>query len=62
MLYLLGGADEALPDAWAAHQHKIAEDVVALSDRMTRMATLRLLAGRALRNVAIGFAGHIRRR
>jgi hypothetical protein len=26
---------------------------------MTRMATLRSPAGRALRNVAIGFAGHV---
>jgi 2-polyprenyl-6-methoxyphenol hydroxylase-like FAD-dependent oxidoreductase len=56
---VLGGADEALLDAWAADRHKIAEGVVALTDRMTRMATLRSPAGRALRNVAIGFAGHI---
>src|SRR5450631_1515996 len=54
-----GGADEALLDTWAADRHKIAEGVVALTDRMTRMATLRSPAGRALRNVAIGFAGHI---
>jgi 2-polyprenyl-6-methoxyphenol hydroxylase-like FAD-dependent oxidoreductase len=46
-------------DTWAADRHKIAEGVVALTDRMTRMATLRSPAGRALRNVAIGFAGHI---
>jgi 2-polyprenyl-6-methoxyphenol hydroxylase-like FAD-dependent oxidoreductase len=56
---VLGGADEALLDAWAADRHKVAEGVVALTDRMTRMATLRSPAGRALRNVAIGFAGHI---
>jgi hypothetical protein len=30
------------------------------TDRMTRMTTLRSPAGRARRNVAIGFAGHIR--
>jgi len=53
------GADEALLDTWAADRHKIAEGVVALTDRMTRMATLRSPGGRALRNVAIGFAGHI---
>ena len=56
---VLGGADEALLDAWATDRHKIAEGVVALTDRMTRMATLRSPAGRALRNVAIGFAGHL---
>jgi 2-polyprenyl-6-methoxyphenol hydroxylase-like FAD-dependent oxidoreductase len=56
---VIGGADEAVLDTWAADRHKIAEDVVALTDRMTRMATLRSPAGRALRNVAIGFAGHI---
>jgi 2-polyprenyl-6-methoxyphenol hydroxylase-like FAD-dependent oxidoreductase len=56
---VLGGADEALLDTWAADRHKIAEGVVALTDRMTRMATLRSPAGRALRNVAMGFAGHI---
>jgi 2-polyprenyl-6-methoxyphenol hydroxylase-like FAD-dependent oxidoreductase len=56
---VLGGADEARLDAWAGDRHKIAEGVVALTDRMTRMATLRSPAGRALRNVAIGFAGHI---
>ena len=43
----------------AADRHKIAEGVVAWTDRMMRMATLRSPAGRALRNVAIGFAGQI---
>jgi 2-polyprenyl-6-methoxyphenol hydroxylase-like FAD-dependent oxidoreductase len=56
---VFGGVDEALLDTWAADRHKIAEGIVALTDRMTRMATLRSPAGRALRNVAIGFAGHI---
>jgi 2-polyprenyl-6-methoxyphenol hydroxylase-like FAD-dependent oxidoreductase len=56
---VLGGTDETVLDAWASDRHKIAEGVVALTDRMTRMATLRSPAGRALRNVAIGFAGHI---
>jgi len=56
---VIGGADEAVLDTWAADRHKIAEDVVALTDRMTRLATLRSPAGRALRNIAIGFAGHI---
>jgi 2-polyprenyl-6-methoxyphenol hydroxylase-like FAD-dependent oxidoreductase len=56
---VLGGADEVRLDAWAAARHQIAEGVVTLTDRMTRMATLRSPAARALRNAAIGFAAHI---
>jgi 2-polyprenyl-6-methoxyphenol hydroxylase-like FAD-dependent oxidoreductase len=56
---VIGGADEAALDRWAADRHAVAEDVVTLTDRMTRMATLRSPVSRALRNVAIGFAGHI---
>jgi 2-polyprenyl-6-methoxyphenol hydroxylase-like FAD-dependent oxidoreductase len=56
---VLGGADGLRLDAWAADRHQIAEGVVTLTDRLTRMATLRSPAGRVLRNAAIGFAGHI---
>jgi 2-polyprenyl-6-methoxyphenol hydroxylase-like FAD-dependent oxidoreductase len=56
---VLGGADAVRLDAWATDRHSIAEGVVALTDRATRMATLRSPFGRALRNAAIGFAGHI---
>lgn len=56
---VLGGADEAQLDQWAHDRHEIAEDVVALTDRMTRVATLRSPVARELRNVALALAGHI---
>jgi 2-polyprenyl-6-methoxyphenol hydroxylase-like FAD-dependent oxidoreductase len=34
-------------------------DVVALTDRMTRMATMKSPTGKALRNVAVMLAGHL---
>jgi hypothetical protein len=37
----------------------VAEDVVAFTDRMTQMATLESAVARALRNMAIGAAGHL---
>jgi 2-polyprenyl-6-methoxyphenol hydroxylase-like FAD-dependent oxidoreductase len=54
-----GGGDPAALDAWAAHRHLVAEDVVAFTDRMTRMAMLESPLARALRNMAIGAAGHL---
>jgi 2-polyprenyl-6-methoxyphenol hydroxylase-like FAD-dependent oxidoreductase len=56
---VLAGADEATLDAWAANRHKVAEDVVAFTDRMTRMATLGSPGARTLRNAAIAVAGHL---
>ena len=56
---VLAGADEAELDSWAAKRHAVAADVVALTDRMTRMATLGSPALRTLRNTAIGVAGHV---
>ena len=53
------GGDPAALDAWAAHRHAVAEDVVAFTDRMTRMAMLESPVARALRNMAIGAAGHL---
>jgi 2-polyprenyl-6-methoxyphenol hydroxylase-like FAD-dependent oxidoreductase len=34
----LRDGDEARLDAWAAQRHKVATDVVTLTDRMTRLA------------------------
>jgi 2-polyprenyl-6-methoxyphenol hydroxylase-like FAD-dependent oxidoreductase len=56
---VVAGTEATKLDAWAAERHKVAEDVVALTDRMTRMATLGSPAARALRNTAIGVAGHL---
>jgi 2-polyprenyl-6-methoxyphenol hydroxylase-like FAD-dependent oxidoreductase len=55
----LKDGDDARLDAWAAARHRIATDVVATTDRMTRMATLKSGLGRSLRNVAFAFAGHL---
>ncbi len=56
---VLAGGDATKLDAWAAERHKVAADVVAFTDRMTRMATLGSPAARSLRNAAIGVAGHL---
>ena len=37
----LKDGDEARLDAWASERHQVAVDVVALTDRMTRMATMK---------------------
>jgi hypothetical protein len=39
--------------------HEIAEGVVTLTDRLTRIATLRSTVSRALRNAALAFAGYV---
>lgn len=48
---------EARLDAWAQKRHKVAEDVVRLTDRLTRMATMKSGVGRVFRNAAIKLAG-----
>jgi 2-polyprenyl-6-methoxyphenol hydroxylase-like FAD-dependent oxidoreductase len=55
----LRDGDEARLDAWAAQRHKVASDVVTLTDRMTRVATMKSPTGQALRNIAVAFAGHL---
>lgn len=53
------GGDDAAFDTWAAERHRVAVGVVAMTDRMTRMATMKSGAGRTLRNIAVAFAGHL---
>jgi 2-polyprenyl-6-methoxyphenol hydroxylase-like FAD-dependent oxidoreductase len=55
----LQDGDEERLDAWAVQRHKVASDVVALTDRMTRVATMKSPTGQALRNIAVAFAGHL---
>jgi 2-polyprenyl-6-methoxyphenol hydroxylase-like FAD-dependent oxidoreductase len=55
----LRDGEEGRLDAWAEKRHKIATEVVALTDRMTRIATMTSPAGQTLRNMAIAFAGHL---
>jgi len=54
----LKDGNDARLDAWATERHKVATDVVALTDRMTRVATMKSPTGQTLRNIAIAFAGH----
>ena len=46
-------------DDWAAERHRVARDVVSMTDRMTRMATIKSRTGQTLRNVAVSLAGHL---
>jgi 2-polyprenyl-6-methoxyphenol hydroxylase-like FAD-dependent oxidoreductase len=55
----LHDGDETLLDAWAAQRHKVASQVVTLTDRMTRVATMKSPTGQALRNMAVAVAGHL---
>jgi 2-polyprenyl-6-methoxyphenol hydroxylase-like FAD-dependent oxidoreductase len=55
----LHDGNDARLDAWAARRHKVASDVVTLTDRMTRVATMKSPTGQVLRNMAVAFAGHL---
>jgi len=55
----LADGDAARLDAWASERHKVAAAVVAMTDRMTRMATMKSRTGQTLRNIAVAFAGHL---
>jgi 2-polyprenyl-6-methoxyphenol hydroxylase-like FAD-dependent oxidoreductase len=46
-------------DLWAAQRHKIARKVVAMTDGMTRIATLKSATGQTLRNMAVALAGRL---
>jgi 2-polyprenyl-6-methoxyphenol hydroxylase-like FAD-dependent oxidoreductase len=53
---VLGGAPDSLLDEYSARRRPIAKQVVALTDRLTKLATLpRPL--RPLRNVLLGMVG-----
>jgi 2-polyprenyl-6-methoxyphenol hydroxylase-like FAD-dependent oxidoreductase len=58
---VLHGRDEARLDAWAVERHKVAQGVVAFTDRVTRMATTKSRAGQILRNAALSVAGRLPR-
>src|SRR5262245_28924634 len=53
------GAKESRLDDWAIARHDIATEVVQLTDRITRMATLGSPAARTLRNAVIRVVGHL---
>ena len=54
-----GRADESRLDQYERIRRPVAERVVAFTDRMTRMATLRSPGARAVRNAVIGLIGRI---
>ena len=56
---LNGRADESRLDEYEQTRRPVAERVVAFTDRMTRMATLRSPQSRAVRNAAIRVIGRI---
>jgi 2-polyprenyl-6-methoxyphenol hydroxylase-like FAD-dependent oxidoreductase len=56
---VLRGGDDASLDQWAADRHRIAIDVVEMTDRMTRMATLASPVAQSLRNAAVALLGHV---
>jgi 2-polyprenyl-6-methoxyphenol hydroxylase-like FAD-dependent oxidoreductase len=60
LINTLRDGDAARLDTWAARRHKVASDVVTLTDRMTRVATMKSPTAQALRNMAVAFAGHLR--
>jgi 2-polyprenyl-6-methoxyphenol hydroxylase-like FAD-dependent oxidoreductase len=55
---VLDGDDTAL-DTYERIRRPVAERVVAFTDRMTRMATLRGKRRQALRNLALGLASRV---
>jgi 2-polyprenyl-6-methoxyphenol hydroxylase-like FAD-dependent oxidoreductase len=55
---LHGGTDRLLTE-WAEHRRRIAADVVTMTDRMTRAATLRNPIGQAVRNAIVQIVGHL---
>jgi 2-polyprenyl-6-methoxyphenol hydroxylase-like FAD-dependent oxidoreductase len=56
---MLRGGDDKLLDEWAASRHRVAAEIVAMTDRMTRMAKLKSPTAKMLRNIAVAFAGHL---
>jgi len=59
LVQTLADNDESRLDLWADQRHHVAREVVTMTDRMTRMATLHGGAGQALRNLALRFVGHL---
>ena len=55
---LHGGADQPLTE-WAEHRRRIAADIVTMTDRMTRAATIENPIGQAMRNAIVQFVGHL---
>ena len=59
LLKTIKDGDETRLDSWANERHRIASNVVAMTDRITRVATMKSRTGQTLRNAAILFAAHL---
>ncbi len=55
----LADGDETRLQTWVSERHRIASDVVRMTDRLTRIATIKSRAGQHLRNVAVTLAGQV---
>ena len=55
---VLGGAPDSVLDDYSATRRPIAKDVVTMTDRLTRLATLPR-AARPIRNAAISLLGRV---
>jgi 2-polyprenyl-6-methoxyphenol hydroxylase-like FAD-dependent oxidoreductase len=55
---VMGGAPESLLDDYSAVRRPMAKDVVTMTDRLTRLATLPRMA-RPIRNALIGLLGRV---
>lgn len=55
----LKDGDEARLDAWAKERHRVASEVVKMTDRLTRVATIKSTFAQHFRNTAVALAGHI---
>jgi 2-polyprenyl-6-methoxyphenol hydroxylase-like FAD-dependent oxidoreductase len=55
---MASGNDQALVD-WAERRRRVARNIVRLTDRMTRAATIESRTGQALRNAIVQLVGHL---
>jgi 2-polyprenyl-6-methoxyphenol hydroxylase-like FAD-dependent oxidoreductase len=51
--------DDSDLNSWADKRHRAAQEVLSMTDKMTRAATLESAPARLVRNAALGFAGHL---
>lgn len=56
---MLSSGDEHVLDRWAIERHRIAKGVVTLTDRMTRMATIKSPVARILRNAGLSMVARL---
>jgi len=56
---VIAGAPDSTLEEWAAHRHKVAENVVAFTDRLTQMAVNANALERAMRRAAFWMLGHV---